>query len=228
MMAPVVPKQNGRSGAPWEAPMVMVMNEVPYLREHVLERIAAFRRAQKRGDREAMDDARRSIEDLQRRCPHPPHRVKVRHAKTGSGTFQAGAILTVCFTCNRLLAIMGAPYRAEWDNDESFEQVKFALRVYGDSACHLPSLDPVGADESDVLKNLLIREEGPSKVQTAEAAIEEIMIGMEFLHRNGSSGSEFIRDALMYLAGRIDAQDTKIGRLEDEIERLRSEAQLRR
>ena len=113
-------------------------------RQEVLDTIAAFSRAKRRGDEGKMAKLAARIDALQRQCTHPPYAIDIKPARRGHPRkiYQVGSPLEICFQCNRLLAVMSAPYRYEHDTEESFQQVVRSLEVRKQFVEHAFSADP--------------------------------------------------------------------------------------
>lgn len=198
--------------------------DVAPLRAVLKEEIAAFRRAQRRGDEEKMKEAGAEIDLLQRVCKHPPYKIDMRQARQDHprGAFQKGAILHVCFECNRLLAVMSAPHRYDHDTDDSYELVVRALKAHDQLLEHPnPVIERPKTEEvvDTVLRSLHLTEEPPH----GGRGMAGVGLDKGFLHHVNKP----VADALMYLAGHVDAQASKIEALEEEVERLHSRLRLR-
>jgi len=166
-----------------------------------------------------MKEAAEKIDRLQRECKHPPYKIDIRPARKEHprGAFQVGTPLHICFECNRLLAAMSAPYRYDHDTDESFKQVVQALKAHDQWLDHPnPVIERPKEDDQveEILRSLLMTEEEPKPGR--RGAGEGLDAG--FL-RNVDKP---VADALMYLAGHVDAQASRIEELEEDIERIRS------
>jgi hypothetical protein len=197
--------------------------DVAPLRAVLKEEIAAFRRAQKRGNTEHMERAAEQIDHLQRVCKHPPYRIEMRQAQQDHprDVFQKGAPLTVCFECNRLLAVMGAPYRMDHDTDESMDLVRQSLKTHDQYLEGPTQMGPPLTPEviTEVMDALWITEEAPQEGR----GMAGVGLDQGFL----SKVNKPVADAFMYLAGHVDAQASRIEELEEEIERIHSRLRLR-
>ena len=197
-------------------------DQVAPLREVLKEAISTFHRAQKRGDIVEMEKSADFIDSLQRQCEHPPYKIEMRQARIDhpKDAFQKGAHLTICFECNRLLAIRSVPYRYSHDSDESFKWVREALQrhdSYLDGPWVAPSSTPP-EEEVVILNSLDVRAEEPH--------VGKRMAGVGLDKGFLSKVNKPVADALMYLAGHVDAQASRIEELEEELEKIHSRVRL--
>jgi hypothetical protein len=153
---------------------------------------------------------------MQRGCPHPPHRLQTvaARAKHSKGLFDVGTPLIICLDCSRLVAVMMAPYRAEMDDDESFERVVQALQIYNrmmddpEQSTLIAMQPPVDTDE--LQKTVREMEEDEDDDSMCIVGLHKFLSQVEEVE----STPRQMENGLLYLAGYIDALHSKIKALE--------------